>query len=94
MDLNAMYQTASHNPIVMFSVGLALANAKAIMHYAVLAVFKVPFIRAWLVGNPQQAKDALEAFVKEVDDDIDALQAKADKAQVRADVAADVAAKP
>lgn len=74
MDINSLYSTLSHNPIVIFAAGMALSNAKAILHYVVLAVFKIPILRAWLVGNPQQAKAALAAFVAEVDADIDALQ--------------------
>lgn len=74
MDLNMMLQTAKHSPVVVFAAGLACANARGLLHCAVLAVFKVPALRAWLVGNPEQAKAALAAFVAEVDADIDALQ--------------------
>ena len=77
MDLNAMYQTASHNPVIVFGAGLAFANAKTILHYVVLGVFKVPILRAWLVGHPAEAKADLAVFVAEVDADIDDMTAKA-----------------
>ncbi len=77
MDLNALYQTASHNPVIVVAATLAVANAKTLLHYAVLAVFKVPLLRAWLVGHPEEAKAALAVFVAEVDADIDALKAPA-----------------
>lgn len=73
MDLNAFVSSVYHSPAAMLALGLATAHAKLILHYIVLAVFKVPALRAWLVGNPKQAKDALASFVAEVNADIDAL---------------------
>ena len=75
MDLSAMYQTLKNNPVAVFAAGLALSNAKTILHYAVLGVFKVPLLRAWLIGHPQEAKASLAIFVAEVDADIDDMQA-------------------
>ena len=77
MDLNAIVHTASHNPAVVFVAGLACANAKTILHYSVLGVFKVPLLRAWLIGHPAEAKSGLAIFVAEVDADIDEMAAKA-----------------
>lgn len=74
MDINALVASVYHSPAAMLAIGLATAHAGLILHYVVLAVFKVPALRAWLVGNPAQAKAALAALVAEVDADIDALQ--------------------
>ena len=79
MDLNAFASGIKHSPAAMFAIGLATAHARLITHYAVLGVFKIPLMRRYLVGNPEEAKAALAVFVKEVDDDIDAAVAQ-DKA--------------
>ena len=74
-QLLAAYNVAKQNPLAVFAAGLAVSNAKTILHYSVLAVFKIPLLRAWLVGNPAQAKADLAIFVAEVDADIDDLAA-------------------
>ena len=81
MDLNALVASIYHSPATMFAIGLATAHAKLILHYAVLGVFKIKPLRAWLVGNPAEAKAALAAFVAEVDADIDDLAKAHDDAK-------------
>ncbi len=76
MDINAAVAWAWNNPYFVFAAGVASANAKTILHYAVLGVFKVPVLRAYLIGHPAEAKADLAAFVAEVDDDIDEMQAE------------------
>ncbi len=94
MDLNALYATLSHSPLVAFAAGVAVSNAKTILHYAVLGVFKVPMLRAWLIGHPAEAKADLAVFVAEVDADIDALQAAHAVAVAPVPAPAEAPAKP
>lgn len=90
MDLNALVSWAGHNPYVVFAAGLACSNAKTLLHYAVLVVFKVPLLRAWLVGHPQEALDRLDAFRDEVREDIQDLA----KAHVEASGSSVAASEP
>ncbi len=75
MDM-AVLKQALTDKVAGILIGLALANAKTLLHYAVLAVFKIAPLRAWLVGHPEEAKADLAVFVAEVNADIDALKDK------------------
>lgn len=90
MDINqAISQAvawAKQNPVVMFSLGLAAQNRLLILHYAVLGILKVPLLRRIALGNPTEVLASIDAFRKEVSDDL-AEAAKADAAPASSPVA-------
>lgn len=76
MDLHAAIAYATNNPYIMFGLGFAANNRLLILHYAVLGVLKVPLLRRLALGKPQDVLATIDAFRKEVKDDLDAAAAQ------------------
>lgn len=71
MDLNALVATVKSSPLAMFSLGLATAHIPFLTRTAFGAALKIPFFRAWIVGNPQQAEAWVDEISKELKQDIE-----------------------
>lgn len=83
MDLNALVATVHQSPAAMFAVGVAVSNRLLLLHYAVLGILKVPLLRRIALGNPDQVLATIDAFRKEVKDDLEEA-AKAESAKANA----------
>ena len=92
MDLNALVATVKSSPAAMFSIGLATAHIPFLTRTAFGAALKIPFFRAWIVGNPAQAEEWIDEISKELKQDIE--QAAAAPAPAAAPAAAAPAAAP
>ncbi len=75
MDLNALVSTVKSSPAAMFAVGVAVSNRLLLLHYAVIGILKVPALRRIALGSPETVLATIDAFRKEVKDDLDAAAA-------------------
>ena len=67
----ALYNVAKNNPLVVLAASLALQNRLLLLHYAVIGILKVPLLRRVALGNPTEVLASIDAFRKEVKEDLD-----------------------
>ena len=89
----ALYNAAAGNPLIVMAASLAVQNRLLLLHWAVLGILKVSWLRRIMLGNADEVLASVDAFRAELKADLDEAKA-ADAAKAAATVPALIVAAP